>query len=265
SPADPSSADRSAGFAYAFDCGGGYGQSGTGNSTSCPTTDNGVRAVRGQITDKDGGTSEYTAQVTINNVAPTVTAGANTTITAGDNFTLNGSFTDPGSLDYPWLSSINWGDGSAATTGTSTAPGTVSGTHRYVQATAYTVGLTVRDKDGAPGTGTLQLTVNRLGVAIDMAPFNSALPNAVIYNKKNPQLSTPVAVALLSSPTFDASKGDPARVTLGNGGGGIPVTSRVLGDVNNDGRVDLVLTFSTQQLVASSYLLTTVTTPQTLV
>ena len=43
------------------------------------------------------------------------------------------------------------------------------------------------------------------------------------------------------------------------------MTSRVLGDVNNDGRVDLVLTFSTQQLVASSYLLTTVTTPQTLV
>ncbi len=265
SPADPSSVDRSAGFTYAFDCGAGYGPVGPASSASCLTVDNGVRAVRGQIRDKDGGATEYTAQVTINNVAPAVTAGANTTITSGDNFTLNGSFTDPGALDYPWLSSINWGDGSAATTGTSTAPGAISGTHRYVQAITYTVGLTVRDKDGAPGTGTLLLTVTRLAVAMDIAPFNSALPNAVTFNSKNPQLSTPVTVALLSSATFDASKVEPAKVTLGNGGGGIPVTSRVLGDVNNDGRVDLVLTFSTQQLVASGYLSTTVTTPQALV
>jgi PKD domain len=264
SPVDPSSVDRSAGFTYVFDCGSGYGQPGTGNSTSCPTTDNGVRSLRGQIRDKDGGSSEYTAQVTINNVAPTVTAGANATITSGDNFTLSGSFTDPGA-DAPWTSSINWGDGSAATTGTSTAPGAISSTHRYFQAITYAVGLTVTDKDGARGTGTLQLTVNRLAVAIDIAPFNSALPNAVTYNTKSPQLSTPVTVALLSSPTFDASKVDPAKVTLGNRGGGIPVTSRVLGDVNNDGRIDLVLTFSTQQLVASGYLSTTVTTPQVLV
>src|SRR5205823_10206236 len=152
-----------------------------------------------------------------------------------------------------------------ATTGTSTGPGTVSGTHRYFQATAYTVGLTVADKDGAPGSGALQLAVNRLAVAIDIAPFNSALPNPVIYNNKNPQLSTPVAVALLSSPTFDASKVDPAKVTLGNGGGGLPVTSKVLGDVNNDGRIDWVHKLSTQQLVASSYLSTTVTMPQALV
>jgi len=264
SPLDLSSVDQSAGFTYAFDCGSGYGQRGPGNSTSCPTADNGVRAVRGQIWDKDGGVSEYLAQVAINNVAPTVTAGANAIITSGANFTLNGSFTDPGA-DAPWTSSITWGDGSAATTGTSTAPGAISGTHRYFQATVYTVGLTVTDKDRAPGTGTLQLTVTRLAVAIDIAPFNSALPNAVIYNSKSPQLSTPVTVALLSSPTFDASKVDPAKVMLGNGGGGIPVTSRVLGDVNNDGRVDLVLTFSTQQLVASGYLSTTVTTPQALV
>src|SRR5205823_3543545 len=177
SPSDPSPADRATGFTHAFDCGGGYGPFGATPSAGCPTDDNGARVVRGKIRDKDGGTSEYTAQVTINNVAPTVTAGANTTITAGDYFTLNGSFTDAGSLDYPWLSSINWGDGSAATTGTSTGPGTVSGTHRYFQATAYTVGLTVADKDGAPGSGALQLAVNRLAVAIDIAPFNSALPN----------------------------------------------------------------------------------------
>src|SRR5205085_745731 len=54
-PSDPSSADTSAGFQYAFDCGSGYGSYSTSPSATCSTTDNGVRSVKGKIKDKDGG------------------------------------------------------------------------------------------------------------------------------------------------------------------------------------------------------------------
>src|SRR5215203_5004475 len=62
---DPSSADTTAGFEYAFDCGSGYGAFGALDSASCATTDNGSRTVKGKIRDKDGGVSEYSASVTI--------------------------------------------------------------------------------------------------------------------------------------------------------------------------------------------------------
>jgi len=73
---DPSSADTSAGFTYAFDCGDGvgFGAFGAGTGVTCPTSTTGTRTVAGRIRDKDGGESTYTASVTINPVAPAVYA-----------------------------------------------------------------------------------------------------------------------------------------------------------------------------------------------
>src|SRR2546425_11888946 len=75
SPSDPSSVDTAAGFEYAFNCGdgSGYGVFGASSSVTCPTSDNGVRSVKAKIRDKDGGVTEYTDSVTVNNVAPTAT------------------------------------------------------------------------------------------------------------------------------------------------------------------------------------------------
>ena len=69
---DASSVDA-ASLTYAFDCGlgAGYGTATLTATASCPTTDNGSRTVKGKVLDKDGGATEYTASVTINNVAPT--------------------------------------------------------------------------------------------------------------------------------------------------------------------------------------------------
>jgi hypothetical protein len=81
SPSDPSTADTVSGFTYAFDCGSGFGSYSASNSTNCPTTDNGSRTVKGRIKDKDSGVNEYSAGVTVNNVAPAVTAAADQTAT----------------------------------------------------------------------------------------------------------------------------------------------------------------------------------------
>src|SRR5207244_4342527 len=65
---DPSSADTTAGFHYAFSCTNGdlsgatYAGSGTSASTTCTYADNGTYTVKARIIDKDGGFNEYTTQ-----------------------------------------------------------------------------------------------------------------------------------------------------------------------------------------------------------
>src|SRR5204863_46338 len=81
-------------------------------SATCSTTDNGVRSVKGKIEDKDGGVTEYTASVTVNNVNPVVQAAADQSSDEGasHSFAL-GSFNDPGTGDSPWHVVVDWGDG----------------------------------------------------------------------------------------------------------------------------------------------------------
>ena len=100
SPLDPSTVDTAAGFTYAFDCGSGYGSFSGTTSASCPTTDNGTRTVKGKIRDKDGGVNEYTASVTINNVAPTASLSNDGPVDEGSPATITFSAaSDPSSAD----------------------------------------------------------------------------------------------------------------------------------------------------------------------
>ena len=101
-PADPSSGDVEAGFEYAFDCGdgGGYGDFGSSTSASCPTDDDGARAVGGKLRDQDGGETEYTATVTIDNAAPGATFNVPGIVDEGNAINLSlTDATDPSSAD----------------------------------------------------------------------------------------------------------------------------------------------------------------------
>src|SRR5205823_11001609 len=127
SPFDPSSADTTAGFTYAFYCGDGSGYSPFTSMTtsSCPTTDNGSRSVKGKIKDKDGGTTEYTASVTINNVAPTATFNASSPVDEGSNISLSLTAPfDPSSVDTTagFTYAFDCGSGYGAFGGSSSAP-----------------------------------------------------------------------------------------------------------------------------------------------
>ena len=78
---DPSSADTSAGFTYAFDCGSGYGAFGPSNTATCPTSTTGTRTVHAKIRDKDGDAREYTAQVDVTVTADSLCSLTRTLVT----------------------------------------------------------------------------------------------------------------------------------------------------------------------------------------
>src|SRR5205807_2103168 len=151
-----------ASFTYAFDCGtgSGYGAFDASNTATCPTTDNGVRTVKGKIKDKDGAVSEYTGTVTVNNVAPVVTV---TSPSYGTLYAKNGSsnptvtttatFTDAGTADTHTCS-IAWDDGttSAGAVTEANGSGTCTASHTYTSAGVYTYHVTVTDDDGGSTT-----------------------------------------------------------------------------------------------------------------
>jgi PKD domain len=155
---DPSTADTTAGFHYAFSCsnadlsGTTYAGGGTSDSTSCSFAQNGSYTVSGAIVDKDDGVSTYTTTVTVNNVAPSV---GTPTVSSKSNcsVSISASFTDPGVLDTH-TATINWGDGNttAGTVSESNGSGTVTGSHTYLTPGVWSITVTVTDSDGGVGT-----------------------------------------------------------------------------------------------------------------
>ena len=202
SPIDPSTADGSAGFHYAFDCGAGYGgavsyaTAGTSNSKNCPTTDDASLTVKGTIFDKDGGSSEYTASVTVNNAAPVVKAGPDQAGDEGQQFQLAGSFEDPGTGDtHEWTWEYAEGFHGPATC-TFYDASTLSPKIKCNDDGVVYVTLSVSDDDGGEGSDKLKLTL------ANVAPSATGLnANTPVDEGSNINLSL-AGVADLSSIDF---------------------------------------------------------------
>jgi hypothetical protein len=141
---------------------------------------NGSYNVTVTLTDDDGAAGTATFGVTVNNVAPTVSAGGSATISEGGTFSGSGSFSDPGVADT-WTATVNYGDGSGTQALTLNAGKTFNLSHQYGSSGTYTVTVDVTDKDGATGQGTLTVTVNNVPPTVG-AGGNAAVNEGSIFS-----------------------------------------------------------------------------------
>jgi uncharacterized delta-60 repeat protein len=122
--------------------------------------DEGIYTVTETITDDEGVSGSATFTVTVNNVTPTVSAGANTTINEGDTLSRSGSFTDPGA--DTWTATVDYGDGTGTQSLTLKADRTFNLSHFYADNGTYTATVTVTDDDSTSGSASFIVTVNNV-------------------------------------------------------------------------------------------------------
>jgi len=148
-------------LSYRWDFGDGSAPLVTSSAKPTHAYANGAYTVTLVVTNSIGVPSApATTSVNVSNIAPTVSAGAGAWVMPGDPFTLSGSFTDPGN-DGPFTWSVDWGDGSFASTGSVASVGVVRPNHSYSAAGRFTVTLTVTDVQGASGNGRVDVLTNQ--------------------------------------------------------------------------------------------------------
>jgi hypothetical protein len=154
---------------YRFDCGSGYGQWGSASSTSCAAGDGpGSLTVNGEVRDDDGGSNEYSASVTVDNVAPTATKSFASAVDEGTSFNLAlTNATDASAADRAagFTYAFNCGDG----TGYGAFGSSASADCATTDDDTRSVGAKIRDKDGDVSIYTGSVAVN------NVAPTLSAL------------------------------------------------------------------------------------------
>ena len=124
-------------------------------------SDDGSYTVVVAITGDAGLTGSAHLAVRVREVAPTVSAGADVTVSPGTVFMRAASFTDPGA--ETWRGWVRWGDGSRLQKLVLGADKTFSLRHVFPRrpSRSYTVTVTVRDCDGARGVGTFHVRVRQ--------------------------------------------------------------------------------------------------------
>ena len=207
------------------------------------------------------GSLSYPLSVSVTNVSPVLTALANQSATQSQPLTIAkiGQFTDPGfgaPLATPpraetFTYNINWGDGTAPSTGSATieslgstgqdTKGFFDGSHTYAQMGNFTVTMVVSDDDG--GTSQQQFNVlvgppPTLELAIDRNSFSEdAGANAATLTVRRVGFDTATAttVTLVSSDLTEIQL--PPSVTIPAGQTSATVAVQAIDDTLLDGTI----------------------------
>jgi PKD repeat protein len=133
-------------FAWDID-GDGEFDDGTTEAVEATFGDNGTYTPRLRVIDHHGAASFAQAEVTINNVVPTLFAlnGPADPHAVGSSISVSATYSDAGLLDTHGTS-VDWGDGS--TGAGAAADGVALASHVYTGPGVYTVRMTVTDDDG---------------------------------------------------------------------------------------------------------------------
>ena len=140
------------------------------NQASCSFGQDGTYTVGVKVTDGDGGQAVGSTSVEVRNVAPSIDSLSldPTSTTETGSIDLDAEVSDPGADDTTLGYSIDWGDGSPLSTG-STSDGTIAASHTYADDDAddlYTVTLTVSDSDAESDSDTAGVTVTNVNPEI---------------------------------------------------------------------------------------------------
>jgi hypothetical protein len=154
-------------YTYTWDFGDGSTHTGSNPSDALPSHTYGAAGeytVGLTMMDALGNVSDVaTTTVTIDNIAPTVSAGPDQWANPNGPVGLKARFTDLGVNDGPWSYTIDWGDGSPPESGQlSSQEDVVAGTHRYVMPGEFRVSVSVTDADGGVGTDEATVAVSDL-------------------------------------------------------------------------------------------------------
>jgi PKD repeat protein len=208
---------------------------GTGATPSHTYADNGTYSVTLTVDDGHGATASASATATISNVAPTITVAPSLGIESGQSASSGFTLSDAGALDSPWNFSIDWGDGSPPTTGSTGVQGFIdTPAHQYFGQGTFTIVTRATDKDGATATETRVITVVPRSVVIAVSPDAVSLSG---HRQKR------LDIDIYSSPTTDARNIDAGSLRVGDGtdpDATIATKTCVkAGDFNRDGLRDL--------------------------
>ena len=154
--------------------------------------DDGLYTVTVTVYD-DSGSHSDSLEVTVDNVAPSLTVAGDQIVDEGSTLSLTdlGTFTDPGfGPTETFAYTINWGDGTAtdgwsATIDVAGYPGqetigSFDGSHVYADDGFYTVEVTVSDDDGGSDVKTFEVTVHNVDPTLAVVGDQTVIEGATL-------------------------------------------------------------------------------------